>query len=310
MLLRSCRLAFVPLFIAGCTEKPPASHETPAARDSANTSTATGGQRTNAWDSTFGAFVGYGSDSGIVALLPSFADGLPDSDYDARQVNGSRVDLFGERGYVASARISGVSKASEEEGCFMLPNGRLDPVPPKWSVALPAGRATGIPVAGLGSLSGSDSVALASRIKDLAATVSHAQDSVWRELPFGIDYAGRFEVEGSAVVFAATTRILPGEQHYSQTIFFIGERPATASDSVPFRLAYSHRSFGESEETTSGLPREDEVGVAAAVLMKAGSRPTLLLETRGNEVNGFAAVRRIAPGKWAVTWVGPHEGGC
>jgi hypothetical protein len=271
------------------------------------------------WDSAFGGFVGYrDDDSTIVVLLSTFSDRpTADTTYDASTVNGTTVDLFGSDGSVHSTSLRGLGKALYEEGCFSFPRGRMTPlrVAP-WSVALPAGTATSIPLRRMRSLGAEDSTKLREQILTLARSVPGALDSIWRDLPITIDDAVLFEVDGGSVVAASTTRMLADEQHNAETMFFIGERPAgtsTASASArPFTLAYSRRraSFARNDETSGGLPVEDEAGAVAAVRTKSDSRPVLMLETRGNEANGYAALGRFAPGQWRVVWSGPHEGGC
>lgn len=247
-----------------------------------------------------------------MVLLPTFRDGA-DTTADASAVNSSAVDLFGLTGQTGSATVSGLGKARNDEGCFEFPRGQIDSARPGWSVALPVDRASGVALERLAALHGTDSAQLAEQIKALAATVPRAQDSIWRDWPFNVDDAYRFLIPGASVVIGSTSRILPGGQHYAQNLFFVGERPAEGADTAtPYRLAYSHSTaaFGIDDEAVSGLPFEDEAGVDAVVITKVDARPVILLETRGNEVNGFAALGRINPGRWAIVWRGPHEGGC
>lgn len=265
-----------------------------------------------AWDSALGGFVGFGRDSDVVALLPAFADGSrKDTTDDASSVNGQKVDLFGMAGLVGSAVVSGLGKSNDEEGCFSYSHGRLDAGTAQWSVALPAGRATGIPMEDLDSLRGTDSATLAADVKAVAATAPGAQDSIWRDRPFNIEYAGRFKISGATVIVASVMRMLPGAEHYAQTFFIVAERADASAAHTAYGLAYSHpvpRSRIDTDAT--GLDSEDQVVVDVAVIPASSGRPTLLLQTRGNEVNGYGALGRVSPGRWAVTWSGPHEGGC
>jgi len=149
------------------------------------------------------------------------------------------------------------------------------------------------------------------QIEALAAELPGTRDSVWRGTPFMIDNATRLDLPDARVVAASVTQILPGEQHWAQNFFFVAESPTHSADAKidDWVLAYAHPGLSRTD-STSGLDREDEVGVAAAVTSASDSLPLLLLETRGNEVNGYAALARVAPGRWRVVWRGPHEGGC
>ena len=312
MLLKAARCLALACAVAGCTKETSSS-----STDAADVDSALPGQTelpvvaSPRWDSAFGSFIGFGADSELVVLLPTFTDSA-DTTADASVVNSSRVDLFGLTGHIGSATVRGLGKAKNDEGCFEFSRGQIDSPRRGWSVAFPADKASGVAVERLASLHGPDSTQLADLIKALAATVPHAQDSIWRDWPINVEDAHRFTIPGANVVVGSTSRILPGGQHYAQKLFFVGERPETAAAATPYRLAYSHSTaaFGIDDEAISGLPFEDEAGVDAVVTTKADSRPVILLETRGNEVNGFAALGRIAPGKWALVWLGPHEGGC
>jgi hypothetical protein len=315
VLLIGLRVGVVAIVIGACNEaRPPASSDVAKPGPESQTASVQAAK----WDSALGEFVGYGSDTSVVVLLPSFSQGnLGDTIFDASRANGSKVDLFGPAGLVGSGvAVAGLGKSIDEDGCFEFSRGRVPAGQARWSVALPAGRATGIPLEALSSLQGPDSLLLADQVKALAGTAPGAEDSRWRDWPFTIENAVRFKIADATIVVASTKRILPGGQHYSETIFFVGERPASTNgiprDRRPFVLAYSHRTaaFGNDDKDQSGLPFEDEAGVDAAVITASNARPTLMLETRGNEVNGYAALGRLAPGRWGITWLGPYEGGC
>jgi hypothetical protein len=305
------------LLALGCAEKPASNTDSQAvARPTPTTQPVASGLRSPTWDPAFGNLVGYSAgDSAIVILLPSFQDARGgDTTYDASSGNGAKLDLFGESGFVSSSTVDGLGKGSEEEGCFEFSRGRLvGPPGSKWSVALPAGVAIGLPVHDLESMHGADSAALTDRILRLFGMIPAANDTAWRSAALTIEEGTRLRLSDAAVVAARVMRMLPGPQHYAQTYFLIAESASTEKDSADpnWRIAYVHPDRSNPTDTAaSGLSIEDEVGVAAAVLMKADSMPVLMLETRGNEVNGYAALGRIKPAQWKVVWTGPHEGGC
>jgi hypothetical protein len=270
-------------------------------------------------DTALGQVIGYrsGTDSSVAVLLASFAQSLvPDTLLDARAANGTRVDLFGSNGFVGSAVITNAGMASNEEGCYSLPRGQISPVQTGWEVALPSGRATGLPLVSLSDLHGSDSSEITESLSVLAQKAPGAQDTAWHGLKFTVENGVRLVLPGVTVVAATMTRMLPGPEHFADNIFLVGERAAASPDHIDDKpelvLAYSHRTaaFGRDDWAESGLSFEDEPGVDAAVITKANGRPTFILETRGNEVNGYAALARVAPGHWKVIWNGGSEGGC
>lgn len=265
------------------------------------------------WDSAFGSFVGYrNGDSTVVILLPSFSDGRSgDTTFDASSVNGSRLDLFGSRGFVANASVAGLGKLIEEDGCFAFSRGHLSVAPvATWSVAFPAGVATGLESKDLSAMSSADSAQLVSQVMQITPLIPGALDPAWKTAPFIVEGAARLGLSDTTVIAASVLRILPGPEHYAQHYFVVGET-ASGGASGSWRLAYVHPDRSNpADSTVSGLDTEDEVGVAAAVVTKSDSRPVLLLETRGNEVNGYAALGRVGAGRWKVVWGGPHEGGC
>jgi hypothetical protein len=269
------------------------------------------------WFRGFGPLVAYANDDTMaVVLLPTFQDArLDDTTFDAASANGVKVDLFGFSGLVDTAAVlSGFGKASYEEGCFQFSRGRVGGgFHGKWSVALPSGTARGLALERLSSLRGMDSTAFVDQIVALAAKIRGTRDTVWRGTPFMIDNATRVTLPDARVVAASVTQILPGDQHWAQNFFFVAEGPPPGSNVTTVErwlLAYAHPGRSRTDSVTSGLDREDEVGVAAAVISAADSLPVLMLETRGNEANGYAALGRVAPGRWQVVWSGPHEGGC
>lgn len=321
MLLSQHRLirAISLLGALACTES---SHNagaaSPTKTDSATTTTTTSISSESAgWNAAFGRFIGYNTgDSTIVVLLPSFTDGRAgDTVFDASTANGAKVELFSGRGYAGSGTLAGLGKASYAEGCFEFSRGYVDgAMDNHWSVALPAGTAKTLPVSFLSALRGADSAALAQDILRAASMLPTAADSEWREAPFTIDEGTRLNLPGGIALFASVTRMLPGPQHYSQRYFFGVESQqhgAGAAGDRVWQLSYVHPDRSNASDiTASGLSSEDEVEVVAAIETNRDSMPVLILETRGNEANGYAALGRRAPAHWRVVWNGPHEGGC
>ena len=264
----------------------------------------------DAWDTAFGPLIGYGGDSTIVVLLPEF-NYTADTTFDAAKANGSRVDLFDGKGIVGNAVISGLGKSSDDGGCFEYSRGKLDQKNLHWSVALPAGRATPIPMRELSELRGADSVAFVREIVALAETAPEAADSEWIGQPYMVEGAASFSLGATSVIAASGAQMISGPGHFARQFFVVGER-AAADSAGNYTLAYRHPQGHSRPNATnvSGLDAEDEVGVDAALFMKSNSQPTMILETHGSEVNGYAALGRVAPGRWGVVWDGPHEGGC
>jgi len=307
--------------LAGCAEAP----RDHAASDTASQTVAETVGKPNApasptnpfaplWDSAFGNLVGYNAgDSSIVVLLASFAANVgADTTLDASPANGTNVDLFGRTGIVGSATLAGLGKASDEEGCFEYSRGRLQGrIPLRWDVALPVGTARGLALEDLSQLRGADSAALVTQILSLGAMVRHREDSLWTDAKFVIEQATRLKLSDATVITGSLTWLRPNPEHWARDYFVLGEASAAGQDSGSVRLAYVHPNLGvPGDSTASGLDSEDEIGVSTAVETKADSRPVLFLETRGNEANGYAALGRIAPGRWRLVWNGPHEGGC
>ena len=265
------------------------------------------------WDSAFGNLVGYNAgDSSIVVLLSSFgANSGADTSLDAAPANGAKVDLFGHSGLVGSGSLTGLGKASDEEGCFEFSRGRLKGTSPlNWAVAVPAGRARGLPLEELSHLHGADSAILVSQILRLATLIPRGDDSLWTDAKFLIEQGTRLRLSDATVITGTLTWLRPNAEHWARNYFVLGEMPGAVRDSASY-LAYVHPNLAVSgDSAASGLDSEDEVGVATAVETTSDSRPVLFLETRGNEVNGYAALGRMAPGRWKLVWNGPHEGGC
>jgi hypothetical protein len=314
MIRKLVRSVFMMIVLASCETQVPPKVDIATTPTSSGVPTASIIKR----DTALGEVIGYraGDDTSVTVLLASFAESpLPDTLLDASAANGVKVDLFGPKGFVASAVIRGAGKAATTEGCFELPRGRISPGRGEWEVALSSGRATGLPLVSLSELQEKDSLELTEELFRLAATAPGAQDSTWRDQKWTVERAVRFTLGDAVVVAGSTLRMIPGPDHFSETTFVVGER-AVSSDSLadkrPFVLAYSHRTaaFGRTDEGESGLAFEDEAGVDALVITKSNARPTLLLETRGNETNGFAALGRVAPGQWRIIWNGGSEGGC
>ena len=268
------------------------------------------------WDSAFGAFIGYyAGDSSVVVLLPSFADAhhADTTSFDASSANGTRVELFSAVGSVGSGVVGGLAKSSDDEGCFEFSRGHINGIGgERWAVALPAGSARPLSLRRLSSLHATDSASFVGQIVQLAGMLYAARDTEWRDAPFLVEDGAELSLSDARVIAASVMRMLPGPQHYSQNYFFVAESQQTsAGQTRDWQIAYVHPDRSNPPDTTrSGLDLEDEVGVAAAVTTRSDSMPVLLLETRGNEVNGYAAVGRAAPGRWRVVWSGPHEGGC
>jgi hypothetical protein len=265
------------------------------------------------WDSAFGNLVGYtAGDSAIVVLLSSFAANAgADTSLDASPANGTKVDVFGRSGLVGTATLAGLGRASDEEGCFEYSRGYLQgPSKPGWNVALPTGVATGLRLDELSNLHGADSSALVDQILRLASLIHHGEDSLWSDAKFIIEQGTRLRLPDATVITGSLSWMRPNSEHSARNYFVLGEAPTSGADTA-WRLAYVHPNLAvPGDIAASGLDSEDEVGVAIAVETKSDSRPVLFLETRGNEVNGYAALGRKSPGVWRLVWNGPHEGGC
>jgi hypothetical protein len=305
--------------LPACAEKPRAEQgarpDRPSVADTAGGASASAATSVFSplWDSAFGKFVGYNSgDSTAVVLLSSFAaNSGADTTLDASPANGARVDLFGRGGLVGSATLGGLGKASDAEGCFEYSRGHVQGASQlHWHVVLPAGSARGLKLEDLSTIHGADSSELVSQIMRLASMIHHKDDSLWRDAKFSIEQGTRVELADAIVVSGSLTWLRPDAEHSARDYFVVGEAPASTPN-AGWRLAYVHPDFGvPGDSTASGLDLEDEVFVASAVETKSNSRPVLFLGTRGNEVNGYAAIGRTAPGVWRLVWNGPHEGGC
>ena len=313
-----CVVALIGL--AACSETPRVDATRDASRlqivsttASVNPSTAQSNSYRPLWDSAFGSLVGYSDgDTSIVVLLASFAaNSGADTTLDASPANGVKVDLFGRRGHVGSAILADLGKASDEEGCFEYSRGGLVGAPQaSWNVALPVGAARGLVVEDLSELRGADSAALVDQILRLAGMIRHGDDSLWKDAKYMIEQGTRLKLSDAVVITGSLTWLRPNPEHWARDYFILGEAAGAGPD-AEWRLAYAHPNLAVPKDTTAfRLDSEDEIGVSTAVETKSDSRPVLFLETRGNEVNGYAAIARKAPGVWAVSWNGPHEGGC
>jgi hypothetical protein len=267
---------------------------------------------TSSWDAGAGPvmLVHGAQPTSAFVVFPQYSDStLPDTvRFDASQVQGTPVELFGHGGAMGRARVASVArKIWTEEGCIEWPGATLQLLGDSaresgWAVGFLEGRIAPVPLDSIEGLAPQDSARLAADLTRLASALPGDTARTFRRIPFAVRMAYRFTpAPGVQAVVADVVRKLnqeatPLEQH----TFLIAERSG-ADAQQRYRVVYADRSAG-SEETIE-MPT-----VLAAVRLPNPSRVALVLLREGVESSAFALLERAPDGHWRQRWVSVHTG--
>jgi hypothetical protein len=268
---------------------------------------------TSAWDTTAGSVLLVRGDSpgDAQVVFPQYADStLPDTvRLDPAPIRGATLDVFGRRGLLGRARITGAqAREWTGDGCFEWPAATMAPAAgdtaslPQWTVAFIGGRAQPIALDSIEALPRADSARLAVELTRLASALPTDAASPFRGLPFLVRSAYRFApAPGVSAVAAEVMRKLnleanPLEEH----TLLVAERDS-ADARASFRTVYSERTAGHEERVAT-------TEILAAVSLGSPRRAALVLARAGDESLAYLLLERGGAGRWQVRWASVAAG--
>ena len=262
------------------------------------------------WDSAAGPALivaGGTPDEGIV-VLPAVREETDSAAITATldALRRSELTLLGRGRTVGTARIAAMTgTVSIGDSCVTWPVTRLGldaaaAAAPSWTVALPSGRATLLPLDSVESMTAADSARLTAELARLASALPGDTASRFRGLPFVVRALYRLQpVSGTEAVLAEIVRQVNQEANpLKQQLLVVAERDSARG---AFEPAWVERTSGMEEtlETTF---------VLAAVSLGASRRPTILLSRESAHGTAFALLQREAPRRWRVRWTSAYAG--
>jgi hypothetical protein len=223
-----------------------------------------------------------------------------------RRLASGRLALFARRGFVAEREVGAV-EALGDPACPAWPVGRLQaaagdsvPLAPRvWTVALPAGVATGIPLDSIEALSVRDSAMLAAGLARVASGLAGDSSSPFHALPFTVTRAYRSLQAADPVVLATLVRRIPQEDRpMEERLFVVVSAPST--DVRRWRVEWHERVSG----------REEEVIVTEPLALLRVGEPAhdVLLLGRDDGTGSAVALLERLDGAWRLRWESPITG--
>ena len=262
------------------------------------------------WDSAAGpalVIAGTTPDEGIV-VLPAVR-----AETDSLAVAGTleslrraELTLLSRGRTVGTARITAMTgTVSVGDSCVTWPVTRLGldttaASAPSWTVALPSGRATLLPIDSIETMLPADSARLTAELARLASALPGDTASRFRGLPFVVRALYRLRpVPGTEAVLAEIVRQVNQEANpLKQQLLVVAERD---SGGAAFEQAWVERTSGMEEtlETTF---------VLAAISLGPSARPTIVLSRESAHGTAFALLQREGPRRWRVRWTSAYAG--
>lgn len=307
------------LLLAACTDRP----AVPAGPPGADTTAAivvpidsSPSLTPSTWDPALGALLLLpqpGELTGSVVavlspLLPAEAV-IGDTAGIARRIGDGKVALFARRGLVAERQVavSSVRPMVGDASCPAWPIGRFavrpqdsTPLPPRgWLVALPAGRARGVPLDSIEAMPSRDSATLAAGLTRVASTLAEDSVSAFRGLPFTVVRAYRTRGLATPVLLAVLVRRIPQEDRPLEERILIVVEQATP-EVRGWRLVWHERASGREEEVIATEP--------LAMLQLTTTPQLVVLLGRDDGTGTSLALLEQAGGGWRIRWESPVTG--
>ena len=221
-----------------------------------------------------------------------------------------RLELFARGGLVGQRVARWDAAAVASSPCAAWPVARLTasadvpsatPGVRRWLVALPAGRARGIPLDSIEALGSRDSAALAATLARLASSLPEDSSSAFRGLPFTVVRAYRStDRSPSGFVAGVLVRRIPQEDRpLEERLLVVVSTPS--EDMKQWAAMWHERASGREEEVIATEP-------LAALLVGESSPYTLLVLGRDDGSGTALAMLERRGSRWRIRWESPVTG--
>jgi hypothetical protein len=222
------------------------------------------------------------------------------SHFELSALNGIPLDLFTQEGTSVSTVLHAVSQAADVGGCLSWPTGTfMRSVPAGWKVGLEKGRATGVRLSSLATMTAADSARFVADVLHAATQLSNSGKEAFHGLPFSVRRGYRVMISESPVVLAEVVRKINEEANpREERTLIVAERQSGSGEYV---VAFTSRSAGaeESLETSDAL---------VAVRLVQSNRPAIVMTFDYEDGEKIGMLERAQAGNWKLSWKSAYAG--
>ncbi len=254
---------------------------------------------------------GVGGDD-VAVLSPRLPLDTPVSDTSGlrERLGDGRVELFSRGGLVGQRVVQWNAATVSASTCAAWPVGRLAaytdaaaaaPGVRRWLVALPAGRASAIPLDSIQTLGSRDSAALAATLARLASSLGEDSSSAFRGLPFTVvrSYRSADRSSNGFVAGVLVRRIPQEDRPLEERLLMIVRTPD--ENMKQWTAVWHERASGREEEVIATEP-------LAALSVGERSPYTVLVLGRDDGSGTALAMLERRGNRWRIRWESPVTG--
>ncbi|MGI9139914.1 MAG: hypothetical protein ACR2GJ_02265 [Gemmatimonadaceae bacterium] len=295
-------LALCALVLAGCGDRDPepraAVPPPPVAAASPRAAEVTG------WPAGLGRALVVrlaSGDQNYRLVVPELGDRrFADSAISLKPGDSIKVALFGRRGKAGDARLRIVDSEVGTGSCVTWPAAEVTGATyvrrasSAWRIAAERDSVSAVAVDSLAGMSQADSVALASAVTSLLASLPGGADSALHGIPFDTRRAYSFRAAGVEMIAAELVRRASSEADpREERVLAVGE--SEGGGSPTHRLVYSRRVSGRADSTAM-------TELLAVVITRQPGRPIIVFGVEEATGLRLHLLERVGRMRWRLSW--------